>query len=189
MSTVWPVRELVEADRPALERHLLALEGEDRRLRFGSPMADVAVQRYVAGINFETDAVFGVFNDELELLAAAHLARAREYAELGVSVLPGQRNRGLGAALLARAVMHARNWAVGELFMHCLKENTAMMHLARKQEMRIVTECGEADAWLKLPRPDAGTFLGEVFAQRLGLFDFALKSQRANTRRLLEVLV
>lgn len=187
-ATPWPVRELVEVDRPAFERHLLGLRGDDRRLRFGCPMADVAIRRYVEGIDLERDAVFGVFNDDLQLLGAAHLARARGHAELGVSVLPGHRNRGLGGALLSRAVLHARNWGVGALFMHCLRENGAMMHLAGKQSMQIVTECGEADAWLKLARPDAGTFLGEVFAQRVALFDFALKAQLAHTRRLLEVL-
>jgi len=50
-----------------------------------------------------------------------------------------------------------------------------MMHLARKQGMRIVADAAEADAWLELARPDAGSYFGEVFAQRAALFDFALK--------------
>ena len=54
-----------------------------------------------------------------------------------------------------------------------------MMHLARKQEMEIVTEYGEADAWLKLSPADASSHFGEVFAQRVALFDYALKQGRA----------
>jgi len=173
------VRELTRLQYPALEPHFLALDGEDRRLRFGASLNDAAVRAYVARIDFERDAAFGVYDDELRLIAAAHVARSDGHAELGVSVLPGYRGRGIGGALLARAHLRARNWGVHALFMHCLTENGAMMHLARKQEMDIVVESGEADAWLKLSPADASSHFGEVFAQRVALFDYALKQGRA----------
>lgn len=173
------VRELCRLDRASLEPHFLALRGEDRRLRFGAPLHDASVRAYIARINFERDAVFGVHDDVLNVIGAAHVARSGDHAELGVSVLVPHRDRGIGAALLARAHMRARNWGVGALFMHCLTENGAMMHLARKQEMRIVVEAGEADAWLKLPPADAGSHFGEVFAERVALFDYALKQGRS----------
>jgi GNAT superfamily N-acetyltransferase len=173
------VRELTRLQYPALEPHLLALGAEDRRLRFGASLNDAAVRAYLERIDFERDAVFGVFNDELHLIGAAHVARSDGHAELGVSVLPGHRGRGIGGALLARARMRARNWGVHALFMHCLTENGAMMHLARKRGMEIVVESGEADAWLKLSPADASSHFGEVFAQRVALFDYALKQGRA----------
>lgn len=176
--TTWHVRELTRLDVAAYEQHLLALDAEDRRLRFGAPIGDGVIRRYAAGIDFERDALFGIFDDGLELVGAAHLARGEDHAELGVSVLGGYRKRGFGGALLERAALHARNWRRRKLFMHCLKENETMMHLARKQGMDIVTDGGEADAWLKLPQPDAGSYFGEVFAQRVALFDFALKALR-----------
>ncbi|HUQ76896.1 MAG TPA: GNAT family N-acetyltransferase [Burkholderiales bacterium] len=184
-----PIRELWPAERPALYEHFLSLAGADRRLRFGAPLSDFSVREYVARIDFEHDALFGVFDDELRLLGVAHVARADTYAELGVSVLDGHRGRGIGGALLARAHLRARNWGVGALFTHCLTENAAMMHLARRQGMEIVAEAGEADAWLRLPPADAGSHFGEVFAQRVALFDYALKSQLANTRRLASALI
>jgi len=174
-----PVKELSRFERPALERHFLALTSEDRRLRFGAGFADAAVRLYVKGIDFGRDALFGVVDDELSIIAAAHLARTNGHAELGVSVLPGHRDRGIGGALLGRAHMHARNWGVRRLFMHCLTENSAMMHLARKQGMAMVASSGEADAWLGLPPADAASFLGAVFEQRVALFDYALKQGRA----------
>lgn len=182
------VGELSRLELPALERHFLALGAEDRRLRFGLPLGDNAVRAYVARIDFERDAVFGIFDDELVLVAAAHLARDRGHAELGVSVLPGFRARGFGAALLARCLQHARNWGLGTLFMHCLTENAAMLHLARKQGMEIAARSGEADAWLKLPPADVTSHFGEVFAQRVAAFDHALKSQRVAARRLARAL-
>jgi hypothetical protein len=68
--------------------------------------------------------------------------------------------------------------------MHCLNENAAMMHLARRQNMAIVAEAGEADAWLALAPADAASLFGEVFAQRVALFDYALKSQLVHARRM-----
>jgi len=173
------IRELSRLERPALERHFLALGEQDRRLRFGVALGDHAISGYVARIDFERDTVFGVSGDDLHLVAAAHLGRAQGYAELGVSVLEAERGRGAGGALLARAHLRARNWGVRTLFMHCLAENAAMMRLARKQGMAIVTEAGETDAWLELPPADAGSHFGEVFEQRVALFDHALKQGRA----------
>jgi GNAT superfamily N-acetyltransferase len=172
-------------ERAKIAAHLRRLDAEDRRLRFGLAIADAAIDDYVARIDFDRDAVFGVFDDALDLAGAAHLARGDDQAELGVSVLPAHRGRGVGAALLARAHLHARNWGIRSLFMHCLAENAAMMHLAREQGMRIVSESGEADAYLALPPANAASFAQAVLDERVGLFDYALKSQFEAVRRLM----
>jgi GNAT superfamily N-acetyltransferase len=181
-------RELNRLERPKLAAHFLALGPEDRRLRFGLSISDASIAEYVAHIAFGRDAVFGVFDDELNLAGAAHLARAEDHAELGISVLPAHRGRGIGGALLERAHTHARNWATGILFMHCLSENAAMMHLARKQGMRIAAASGEADAHLELAPASPSSITGALLAERAGLFDYALKSQMVNARRLLGAL-
>jgi len=182
------IRELSSFERPGLERHFLTLASEDRRLRFGAGINDFAVSAYVKGIDFQRDAVFGVLDDELRVIGAAHLARSNGHAELGVSVLPGHRNRGIGGALLGRAHTHARNWRVHALFMHCLTENSAMMHLARKQRMEIAADTGEADAWLKLAPADASSYMSAVFDERAALYDYVLKSQLAGARRVASAL-
>jgi GNAT superfamily N-acetyltransferase len=183
-----PIRELWASERPELYEHFLSLGADDRRLRFGAKLGDATVREYVARIDFGHDAVFGVLDDELRLLGVAHVARSPAFAELGVSVLESFRGRGIGGALLARAHMRARNWGMGALFMHCLTENAAMMRLARRQGMDIVTQAGEADAWLRLAPADAASHFGEVFEQRVALLDYALKSQVANARRLAAAL-
>jgi len=178
-------RELGRQERPKLAVHLRALDAEDRRLRFGLPVSDETIREYVERIDFGRDVLFGVFDDELNLAGAAHLARAEAHAELGVSVLPAHRGRGIGGALLERAHTHARNWGIGTLFMHCLTENAAMMHLARKQGMRIAAASGEADAHLALPPASPASIAQAMLAERVGLFDYALKSQFDAARRLL----
>jgi GNAT superfamily N-acetyltransferase len=182
-------RELSRLEREALDRHLLALGDEDRRLRFGLALPDRAIREYVERVDFERDAVFGAFDDELQLIAAAHLARGEDHAELGISVLSAWRGRGLGAALLARSRTHARNWGIRKLFMHCLSENAAMMHLARSQGMLVCVSSGEADAWLELPPADASSYVGQLLAERVGVFDYTLKSQRYAARRIAAALL
>ncbi len=105
-------------------------------------------------------------------------------AELGLSVLPAQRSLGVGSALFRRAHMYARNHGVDELYMHCLTENAAVMHMARKQGMEVVSESAEAQAWLKLPRADMASHLGMAFEQGLGIFDYELRRQLAGARRI-----
>jgi GNAT superfamily N-acetyltransferase len=187
MSTI-PVQRLTEAARPKLRDHFLSLDANDIRLRFGSPLGSDAIVAYVEGIDFDTDAVFGVYEDELRLAAAAHVAFGTDGAELGISVLPGHRSRGIGSALFARAVEHARNRFVTRMYMHCLSENAAMMHIAKKSGMNICVDTGEAEAFLKLEPADQASISGELMGQRLALFDYALKTQAAAMRRITKSL-
>jgi RimJ/RimL family protein N-acetyltransferase len=158
--TPLPIR-LRAADRRALTEHFLALEPDDRRLRFGAPLSDDAIRALEERIDFDRDEVFGITDEDLRLVAVVHVAFYAQRAELGLSVLPRARGRGLGNALFARAVMHLTNRGLREVFVHCLGENGAMLHLARKHGMRVVREGGEADAFLDLPRPTAATILAE----------------------------
>jgi GNAT superfamily N-acetyltransferase len=147
-----PIR-LRESDRGALETHFLCLGAEDRRLRFGGPIADEGLRAYVARIDFERDGVFAVHDDDLRLVAVVHVAFSEASAELGLSVLADARGEGLGNALLTRAVMHLRNRGSPEVLVHCLTENAAMMHLARKNGMRIIPAGSESDARLAIDPP------------------------------------
>lgn len=159
--TPLPIR-LRESDRAALAEHYLALDADDRRLRFGASLSDDAVRRLEERIDFDRDELFGIAGDDLRLEAVVHVAfYAGGKAELGLSVLSRARGHGLGGALFERAVMHLANRGVSEVFVHCLAENGAMMHLARRNGMRIVRDGGESDAYLALPRPTAGSILAE----------------------------
>lgn len=177
------VKELKRADASALQQHLCALPYADRRLRFGSGLNDAAIHAYVKRIDFEGDAVFAVVDDNVRIVGAAHLARSVEGAELGISVLASHRSHGIGAELLRRCCVHARNTGAKALFMHCLTENSAMMHLARKLGMKIVTATGEADAWLELPIADAVSHASEAAEQRLALIDYAQKIKHIDAGR------
>ena len=152
---------LAARDRTALRHHFLSLEGEDRRLRFGASLADEAIALYVERIDFERDTVIAVRGDGGRLAGVIHVAFGESAAELGLSVLARHRGHGIGKALFARAVAHLRNRNVREVFVHCLAENQAMMHLAQRSGMRMARDGGESEARLLLEPPDAGTMFHE----------------------------
>jgi len=159
---------LYETDRKALGRHFLRLDVEDRRLRFGSAISDEAVLAYAARIDFERDCVFAVHDEHLAWIAVVHVALSGATAELGLSVLPGFRGHGNGDALLKRAVVWLRNRRIVSVYVHCIAENAGMMHLARKNGMRIVYSGSESDGRLELDGPDAGSYLAEWMEDRRG---------------------
>ena len=136
---------LGEADRPALERHFLALEPEDRSLRFGAALGDDGVRAYVERIDLAKDGVFAIREGDT-LAAVMHAAFSGHVAELGLSVLPGWRLQGLGNRLFDYAVGFVHGHGTTELFVHCRSDNGAMMHLARKHRMRIADFGDETDA-------------------------------------------
>src|SRR5438067_12291294 len=182
------VQRLGPATTGELHRHFLQLSPEDLRLRFGTVLSAEAIVNYVDGIDFDVDAVLGVYGDELELAGVAHVAFSHDLAELGVSVLEDQRGRGLGGALFTRAVEHARNRFVTRQFMHCLTENALIMHLARKSGMAICVDAGEADAFLQLPPANPASVTGEFVEQRLALLDYTLKAHVLTVKRVTAAL-
>lgn len=179
MSIVHP---LSAASRPEIIEHLVALPPEDRRLRFGAPSADEGIARYVRGIDFEHDTVFGIRDEANVLVGVTHVAQLDDAVELGLSVHPSRRGEGLAQTMFQRAALHARNRGIAELYMHCLSENAAMMHIARKSGMRIVIDGSDRDAWLALPPATPMSVGEEIRQQQLVLLDWTVRSVVRATR-------
>lgn len=169
------VHALSVADRDALHKHFADLSPRDRRRRFGRSPDDGWLRRYVAGIDFGRDALLGV-REGAPLVGVAHVALFDGAAELGLSVLPSHRRRGIATALFDRGVLHARNRGVVELFVHCLAGNRAMRRIARRAGMHVLVEGVDADAWIELPPANPLTFGQELLSRQLALIDLAIRS-------------
>ena len=180
----FTTRQLQRSELGAYAGHLLALGAEDRRLRFGQAVDDRFVRGYVERIDARRDAVFGVSDAELTLIGAAHVARGRRTAELGISVLGNHRGRGIGGALLRRALLHARNWGAPRFVAHSLRVNAPLVRLARRHGLRIVADHAEVDGILALPAPDPASLATELFVERIGRLDHLLKQQSFAFRRI-----
>jgi GNAT superfamily N-acetyltransferase len=174
--------------RRDLLRHFLQLDTADRHLRFGSPIGDSAIRGYVDALDFVESDVFAVFDDRLRIVGAQHIAYSEGEAEMGLSVLRRARGRGIGNSLFERAIMHLQNRFVRIVHMHCLRENDAVLHVARKHGMQIVVDGSEADACLELPGASHGTLAAEWLAGRLALFDYGRKVRAGSARRALRAL-
>jgi GNAT superfamily N-acetyltransferase len=177
-----PIRSLSPRHKPRIVRHLQALPAQDRYLRFGYAATDEQIDRYVQGLNFERDEIFGIFNRRLELVAMAHLAYSVDpqwatCAEFGVSVLSHQRGKGLGAKLFGHAVMHARNQGVSLLFIHALSENLAMLKIARHAGAAVQRDGSESEAYLSLPQATLDSQLSGLMQEQMAELDYQLKMQ------------
>jgi GNAT superfamily N-acetyltransferase len=187
------VKELSERDRRRLLMHFLALDDSDRLLRFGTVLPDELITKYVQRLDFNRDSVFGVYDDNLSLVAVGHLAFApREalpvvtnatlksrVAEFGLSVSRTARGLGIGTKLFERAAIHCRNEDVDTLYMHCLASNQTMIYIAKKAGMEIHRAYGEADAYLTLPPASPRSVLREAVEEQVAHLDYTVK---ANTR-------
>jgi len=190
------VKELCERDRRRMLMHLLALDANDRLLRFGTVLPDEAITRYVQHMDFSRDKIFGILDANFQLVGLGHLAFApsdshgatgvtkkEKVAEFGLSVSPQARGIGAGSALFERAAIHCRNADVDTLYMHCLATNQVMIRIARKAGMEIQREYGEADAYLKLEPASPATVLREAFDEQIASIDYAIKANvRAATK-------
>jgi RimJ/RimL family protein N-acetyltransferase len=185
--TVW-VKELGRRDRRRMLKHFLALDDDDRLLRFGTILPDEQIHRYVEKIDFSRDIVFGVVSRVFQLVGVGHLAFAppqaaragatakERVAEFGVSVSKSARGQGVGSRLFERAAIHCRNGDIDTLYMQCLSSNRTMMHIAKKAGMEIKREYGEADAYLHLPPPNAGSVMREALEEQLAVIDYTVKA-------------
>lgn len=179
---IVPIRSLGANHRRRIASHLLALDEHDRYLRFGYAATDEHIQRYVDGLDFDKDEIFGIYNRRIELVAMAHLAYAAEKslescAEFGVSVNKASRGRGYGARLFDRAAMHARNDGVSLMFIHALSENTAMLKIARNAGATVERDGSESEAYLRLAPATLDTHMTELVQEHIAQTDYRLKVQ------------
>jgi RimJ/RimL family protein N-acetyltransferase len=199
-----PIRSLGSRHRAHIAKHLLELDESDRYLRFGYYATDEQINRYVEGLNFKRDDIYGIFNRKLELIAMAHVAMddtpetssfddltklmVSKHAEFGVSVLKSVRGRGYGALLFDRAITHARNQGRDTMYIHALTENTAMLKIARKAGATVERSGSESDAYLKLPEATLRSRLTEIVEDQMAEFDYGYKQQAKQLQERLDAV-
>ena len=175
-----PIAPLSQVHVPNILKHLLALSEHDRYLRFGYAATDEHIHRYVSTVNFERDEIYGIFNRQLEIVAMAHLALLKDpgraySAEFGVSVVSSARGRGYGGRLFERAVIHARNDKVYQMYIHALSENAPMIRIARKAGATIERDGAETEAFLRLPKRDIDSRVTELVADQFAKTNYSIK--------------
>ena len=183
------IRYLSATEIPLLRDHLLRLDPEDRRMRFGgASLKPAAVDAYCRSILPAQSLIIGHF-DSGQLRAVAQIAFLAEpvrswivppwsaqegSAEVAISVERDWQNTGVGTRLFSRAVIVARNRNIARLIMLCLPENEKMKRLAVKCGVRLRFHDGEVLGEADLDRPDILTIAAEGFGTALGVADGVL---------------
>lgn len=170
-------RKLSILDEHNLISHLQSLQGDDRRLRFGGYASDEYIAQYVnKSLNDVDSKWFGIDQIDGHIVAACHAAITGNVAELGCSVDSSHRGHGYAQEMFDRAVTWLRTKGILDVCMHCLSENLVMKHIARKNDMVVVSEDGEADAVVHLDPPTPVVHMVDAYADRMALYDMLYKN-------------
>ena len=106
---------------------------------------------------------YGIFSPMHALVATCQLARSEAILEVGISVLPFFRRKGLAKALFGRSANHARARGLKALMIHGMVDNAAMLSLARHFGMILADRCELCES---SPQPAPCALAG--FAHRRG---------------------
>jgi GNAT superfamily N-acetyltransferase len=155
------VRRLYRPDLPLFKEHLLRLDSETRRDRFGLQVSDEYLENY-AELCFAPDALtYGYFEDgqirgagELRMFPSKDHPGQRD-GEAAFSVECAWRRTGIGTQLMSYIVLAARNRSVATLTIVCLRHNRAMLRLAKKFEAELKFEMSDVTGHLVARAPTA----------------------------------
>lgn len=150
-----PIYPLTSFYLDDIRRHTMALSPRDRYMRFGLQVTDEQIDDYLRSIDFDNDDVFGVFDNNLNLIGVAHLAYSApettpSIAEFGVSVSESARGKGLGGQLFAHSALRARRNGIDQMFIHTQNKNVAMIKIIKHSGAEIFRDGSEVDAYLNL---------------------------------------
>jgi len=152
-------RKLWPTETEKFRDHLLRLDKETRRMRFGMPVNDQFIREYAAHLD-DWDSIIHAFLVNGEIRAAAELRRIGSHwsgeAEAAFSVETDYQNKGIGSDLLGRVVRSARNRGINRLYMNCLLENRRMQSVAKKFEASLQFDHGDV---IGRVRPGVPTYL------------------------------
>ncbi len=172
------IRRLRRSDRAEFLAHLLRLDGESRRMRFGSAVNDGFLTRYAQSTLGPGGMAKGLFIDRT-LRGVAELREiGSPMPEAAFSLEPLWQGQGYGTRLFSSLVDGARNAALPHFKIQCLRDNVAMQRIARRHEAELQFAEGEVVAELRHPGGDFASLLREAseehFARSLAAADRAL---------------
>ncbi len=140
------IRKLWIGEAKPFREHLLRLDPESRRSRFGSPVNQFFIENYAARALGPNSVVHGFYADGMLRAAAELRPFGRGFpaeAEAAFSVEADFQNLGVGSALLDRTILAAKNRGVRTIYMSCLAENRRMQSIAKKYEADLRFEADE----------------------------------------------
>jgi GNAT superfamily N-acetyltransferase len=174
------IRKLWIGEAQDYRDHLLRLDAESRRNRFGLALADELIEAYMASPTWRGAVLHGFLVDgvlrgvaELKPFGAAFPTEA----EAAFSIEKPWQSHGVGSALLARTLLAARNRGIRQVHMACLADNSRMQQLARKFAAQLSFDFGNVVGEVASPHPTPLSLFREVVADGHGFASAMLDAQ------------
>lgn len=151
--------------------HLLRLDNESRRNRFGGAVSDEFIKNYTE-LSRGLDAVMhGYFADGILRGVAELRPLGNEFAheaEAAFSIEQPWQSHGVGRALLERTLLAARNRGIKLLHMACLANNRRMVDLAKKFDAELTFDFGSVVGEVEAAYPTPISMWRELVADTHG---------------------
>jgi GNAT superfamily N-acetyltransferase len=180
------IRKLWPSEREAFIAHLLRLDVDTRRNRFGTAVNDEFLTHYAQQTFGVGGIVFG-YVENGEVRGAAELRGLDDVttdgAEAAFSVEQAWRRRGIGEILFQHLITAARNRNHGRLFMTCLRSNLPMQALARKYSAVLERDIDEVQGLLDAGKPTPFTLIDEAMDDARSFATLTLDVQKRFWRR------
>ena len=163
------IRKLWIGEAELYREHLLRLDAESRRNRFGGAVSDEFIRKYSEPSTL-TDAVIHGFFVDGAMHGAAELRPLGSggEAEAAFSIETAWQSHGVGTALLERTLLAARNRQIKLLHMTCLAENQHMQQLALKFDAELTFDFGSVVGEVEAPHPTPMSMMREFVADSTG---------------------
>jgi GNAT superfamily N-acetyltransferase len=180
------IRKLWIGENDKYREHILRLDPQSRRSRFGGGVSDEFINKY-ADLSTALDAIVHGFFIDGVLRGAAELRSLGlglpRQAEAAISVEKPWQSHGVGSALLRRTLLAARNRGFGLLHMACLAENQRMQQLARKFDAELSFDFGSVVGEVESSRPTPLSLMQELMTDGHGfataMLDLQVRMLRA----------
>ncbi len=160
--------------------HLLSLDEESRYMRFGFFIKNEMINELCNKweLNSDKHKVFAIEDDNLEVVGVAHISLESDPAELAFSVFKEHQGKGMGDALMARAIEYCQNRSIKHGCMVCLGTNDKIKRLARKHNVLVKTEEGDSHGEIEIPDPTPVSFWKEYMQDNVAKLDHLGKTQK-----------
>jgi GNAT superfamily N-acetyltransferase len=181
----YSFRKLWISDTAALKAHLLRLDPESRRMRFGTPVSDFFIAQYAENALGSHSISHGYFVDGV-LRGVAELRGFRGVAggeaEAAFSVEQDFQNRGIGTELFGRTVLAARNRGISKLFVNFLSQNQRMQAIAKKFDAILTFDSDGVHGKIDTPRANALSYWKEALTDGQDIAETVLQSHARTLR-------
>jgi GNAT superfamily N-acetyltransferase len=181
----YSFRKLWISDTAALMAHLLRLDPESRRMRFGTPVSDFFIAQYAENALGSHSISHGYFVDGV-LRGVAELRGFRGVAggeaEAAFSVEQDFQNRGIGTELFGRTVLAARNRGISKLFVNFLSQNQRMQAIAKKFDAILTFDSDGVHGKIDAPRANALSYWKEALTDGQDIAETVLQSHARTLR-------